>query len=92
LLPKEDVLQEKSFSTDASAKPEPDCHPLKLEPRINVDGGMFFFLVHLCVQMKYQIFKSLEECSRNSNVPLTDSLQARRLENINFTLNYHPTF
>jgi len=42
-LPKEEALQEKCFSTDASEKPGLDCHSLKLEPSINVDGGMFFF-------------------------------------------------
>jgi hypothetical protein len=42
LLPKEEVFQENFFSTDASAKPELDGHPLKFEPDINVESGMFF--------------------------------------------------
>jgi hypothetical protein len=53
LLPKEEVMQEKTIFTDASAKPESNCQPLKLEPGMNLDGGMFFFLVHLFVKMEY---------------------------------------
>jgi hypothetical protein len=44
VLLKEEVLQDKTFSTDASANLGPACHPLKLEPNINVDGGMFDFV------------------------------------------------
>ncbi|XP_065578370.1 gastrula zinc finger protein XlCGF49.1-like isoform X3 [Artemia franciscana] len=40
-LPKEEALQEKCFSTDASEKPGLDCHSLKLEPSINVDGVIY---------------------------------------------------
>jgi hypothetical protein len=47
LLPKEEVFVEKSLYTDASGKLEPDCNPPKLEPNINMDGGMFFFYIFL---------------------------------------------
>jgi hypothetical protein len=64
LLPKEEVLQEMSFSTDASAKFEPDCYPLKLEPNINMGNGMFP-LLHFRANIEYSVFKTLEKCGRN---------------------------
>jgi hypothetical protein len=42
LLPNDEVFPEKSFSTDASPKLETDGHRLKLEPNINMDGGIVF--------------------------------------------------
>ncbi|XP_065578463.1 zinc finger protein 765-like isoform X1 [Artemia franciscana] len=38
LLPKQEVFPENGFSMHASAKPEPDCHLLKQEPNINMEG------------------------------------------------------
>ena len=42
--PKEEVFVEMSLYTDAYVKLQPDCNPPKLEPNINMDGGMFFFI------------------------------------------------
>ena len=62
-----------NFFQDVSAKLEPNCNPLKLEPNVNVDSGMLID-IFLCLQatIEYRILNSLGKCSRNSKSILVD--------------------